>query len=78
MPLWRTIKNSGQARSGPEDILEKIITKWKLNKNLKLPIFCAVFNYSNRADREKNKSNYCFPSNVKNNGKEGLKLSKVI
>ena len=39
--------------------------------------FCAVFNCSNRADREKNKSNYCFPSIVKNNGKEGLKLSKV-
>ena len=39
--------------------------------------FCAVFNCSNRADREKNKSNYRFPSIVKNNGKEGLKLSKV-
>ena len=39
--------------------------------------FCAVFNWSNRADREKTKSNYCFPSVVKNNGKEGLKLSKV-
>ena len=38
---------------------------------------CAVFNFSNRADREKNKSNYRFPSIVKNNGKEGLKLSKV-
>ena len=23
---------------------------------------CAVFNFSNRADREKNKSNYRFPS----------------
>ena len=39
--------------------------------------FCTVFNCSNRADREKNKSNYRFPSIVKNNGKEGLKLSKV-
>ena len=39
--------------------------------------FCAVFNCSNRADREKNKSNYRFPSNVKDNNKEGLKLSKV-
>ena len=39
--------------------------------------FYAVFNYSNRADIEKNKSNYCFPSIVNNNGKEGLKLSKV-
>ena len=39
--------------------------------------FCAVFNCSNRADREKNKSNYRFPSIVKNNGKEGLELSKV-
>ena len=39
--------------------------------------FCAVFNCSNRADREKNKSNYRFPSIVKNNGKEGLKRLKV-
>ena len=39
--------------------------------------FCAVFNYSNRADGEKDKSNYRFPSIVKNNGQEGLKLSKV-
>ena len=39
--------------------------------------FCAVFNCSNRADRKKNKSNYRFPSNVKDNNKEGLKLSKV-
>ena len=43
--------------------------------------FCAVFNCLNRADREKNKSNYRFPSivsnvSLKNNGKEGLKLSK--
>ena len=37
----------------------------------------AVFNLSNRADREKDKSNYRFPSIVKNNGKRGLKLSKV-
>ena len=28
-------------------------------------------------DREKDKSNYRFPSIVKNNGKESLKLSKV-
>ena len=42
-----------------------------------MPSFCVVFNYSNSADREKNKSNYRFPSIVKNNGKEGLKLSKV-
>ena len=39
--------------------------------------FCAVFNCSNRADREKNKSNYRFPSIVKNNGKEDLKRLKV-
>ena len=38
---------------------------------------CAVFNCSNRADREEDKSNYRFPSIVKNNGKGGLKLSKV-
>ena len=42
-----------------------------------MQIFCAVFNCSNRGDREKNKSNYRFPSIVKNNGKEGLTLSKV-
>ena len=39
--------------------------------------FCEVFNSSNRADREKDKSNSCFPSIVKNNGKEVFKLSKV-
>ena len=39
--------------------------------------FCAVFNYSNGADREKDKSNDRFPSIVKNNSKEGLKLLKV-
>ena len=39
--------------------------------------FCPAINCSNRADREKNKSNYRFPSTVKNNDKEGLKLSKV-
>ena len=39
--------------------------------------FCVIFNCSNRADRQKNKSNYHFPSIIKNNGKEGLKLSKV-
>ena len=38
---------------------------------------CAVFNCSNRADREEDKSNYRFPSIVKNNGKGGLELSKV-
>ena len=36
-----------------------------------MPSFCAVFNCSNYADREKG------PSIVKNNGKEGLRLSKV-
>ena len=42
-----------------------------------MPSFWAVFNCSNHADREKDKSNYCFHSVVKNNGKEGLKHSKV-
>ena len=41
-----------------------------------MPSFCAV-NYSNCANREKDKSNYRFPSIVKNNSKKGLKLSKV-
>ena len=48
MPLWRTIKNSGQ-----EGRLAKIIKKRKRNKNLKISGFCAVFNCSNRVDREK-------------------------
>ena len=39
--------------------------------------FCAVFNYSNLADTDKDKSNDCFPLIAKNNGKEGLELSKV-
>ena len=39
--------------------------------------FLAVFNCSNRADSEKDKSNCSFPLIVKNNGKEGLKLSMV-
>ena len=38
-PLWRTIKNSVRAGSAWEDILEKIITKWKRNKNLKMQVF---------------------------------------
>ena len=42
-----------------------------------MPSFCAVFNCSYRADSEKDKSNYRFPTVLKNNGKEGLKLSKV-
>ena len=41
-----------------------------------MPSFCAVFNFSNHADREK--SNYLFPSVVKNNGNEGLKLEKWL
>ena len=44
---------------------------------MKITRFCAAFNCSNRADREENKSDYRFPSISKNNGKEGLKLSKV-
>ena len=39
--------------------------------------FCAVFNCSSYADKEKDKSNYRFFSIVKNNSKEDLKLSKV-
>ena len=35
-----------------------------------MQIFRAVFNCSNSADREKNKTNYCFPSIIKNIGKE--------
>ena len=37
-------------------------------------MFFAVFNCSNHADKERDKSNYHFPSVVKNNGKEGWKL----
>ena len=42
-----------------------------------MPSFCAVFNCSNRDDREKDKCNYRFSSIVKNNNKEDLKLSKL-
>ena len=49
----------------------------KKNKNLKMPSFCAVFYCSNGAARKKDKSIHRFPSIVKKNGKEGLKLSKV-
>ena len=42
-----------------------------------MPSFCAVFNFSNCADREKIKSNYRFALFVKTNAKEGLKLSKM-
>ena len=42
-----------------------------------MPGFCAVFNCSNRAGKEKDKSIHRFPSIVKNNGKESLKFSKV-
>ena len=52
MPLWRAI-NSGQAGSGQENRLEKKIKKRKRKKNLKMPSFCAVFNCSNGADRER-------------------------
>ena len=41
-----------------------------------MPSFCA-FNYSNCADKEKDKSNYRFSSILKNNSKKGLKLLKV-
>ena len=44
---------------------------------MKIPGFCEVFNCSNRADREKDKSIHRFPSIVKNNGKGGQKRSKV-
>ena len=42
-----------------------------------MPGFCEVFNCSNRADREKDKSIHRFPSIAKKIGKKGLKLSKV-
>ena len=74
IPLRRIIKNSSQAESRQEDSMEKIITKRKRNKNLS---FCAIFNCSNCADRQKDKSNYYFPLNVNNNDKGGLNLSKV-
>ena len=42
-----------------------------------MPSFCGVFNCPYCAGRQKDKSNYRFPSILKKNGKEGLKLSKV-
>ena len=41
-----------------------------------MPSFCAVFNCWNCAGREKHKSYYRFPSVIKNNGDEGLRLSE--
>ena len=77
MPLWRTIKNSSGAGSRQEDNTVKDNNKnLKKNKYLKISSFCSV-NYSNCADREKDKSNYCFPSIVKINSKKGWELSKV-
>ena len=35
----------------------------KIDKNLKMSSFCAGFDCSNFADREKDKSNHRFPSN---------------
>ena len=49
----------------------------KVKKELKIPSFCAVFNCSNCASREKDKSICRFSSIFKNDGKEGLKLSKT-
>ena len=74
-PLWRTIKNSDVVGGGREYRLQKIITKWKRNKYLKMPSFCAV-NYSNCANREKDKSKYRFSSIVKNNSKRSLNFRK--
>ena len=76
-PFWRTIKNTSWAGSGWKDRLWKITTKSKRNNTLKMLSFCGVFNCSNCADKDKDKSNYRFPSIVKNNSKEDLKLSKV-
>ena len=39
--------------------------------------FCAVCNCSYHADREEDKSYYRFPTIVKNNCKEALKLLKL-
>ena len=61
--------------ANPVDRLQKMTRKSKRNKNLRS--FRAVFNSRNCADKEKDKSNYRFPSIVKNNGKEGLKLLKA-
>ena len=46
--LWRTIKSSGWGGSGWKNRKQKIITKSKRNKNLKMPSFCAAFNCSDR------------------------------
>ena len=71
------LKTTVEQEAGEKLDCKKIITKWKINKNFKMPSCCAVFNCSNRADRKKDKSNYPFPPIFKNNGKESLKLSKV-
>ena len=53
------------------------LVRIEYDNSLKMQSFCAVFNCLNRADREENKYNWRFPPVVKNNSKEGLKLSKV-
>ena len=42
-----------------------------------MPCFGSVFNSSNRTHRPKEKSYYCFPLVVTNNGEEGSKHSKL-
>ena len=48
--------------------------KWEFENGKVL----TVFNCLNHADREKDKSNYRFPSIAKNIGKEDLKLSNSV
>ena len=54
-----------------------MIIKWKRNKNLKITRFWQYVTVQIVLTESADKSNYRFPSIVKNNGKEGLKLSKV-
>ena len=44
--------------------INKYLNIWKINKYLKMPSLCAV-NYSNCANREKNKSKYRFSSIIR-------------
>lgn len=62
-----------QARTHTDNDNNKV----KRKLEFKMPSFCAVLRYSNCVDREKDRSYYCLPSIVKNNGEEDIKLSKL-
>ena len=75
-PLWRTIKNSGRAGSEQDDRLEKIIRKWKMNKNLKMQSFCAVFDFQIVLTEKKTTLINVFPKMLKIMAKKAWNFRK--